>query len=563
MALFFGKISAAKGPQGQLENGFYLAPRDCSWYNGIDVGDYAFVIGGGKVALWKAREWMEAGAENDGDRLYFDIVIRDLAVAMTAFTSLKFFKVTPDFLVFTWRSTGKAKKAFFPIELAEEFPEHTMTDPATYANPENYRRVVFTSSPEAMVGDRDIFVFESEVGSLSLHPSGFLAQTIIQDFTDNRPSIGLGQSQKDTTLRRFQATDGTRALGYEELPLLRFYDAFCCDYRRALISAVPDAKDDLELEDEASAELSRIKDMAEMLSILKRKKQLILQGAPGVGKTYATKELALRALGEGQLASRENINQKYAKAVADGRVIFCAFHQSMDYEDFVEGYKPAGAKDGTPIFELKPGPFKIICDLCLKDPARKPRVLIIDEINRGNLSKLLGELITALETDKRESEPGKTGETIAVRLTYSGSALTVPRNLFIIGTMNTADRSLGQIDYALRRRFAFFTLKSDKDALASFYSGNNSALREKALGLFETTMEFFKAEGRVHRDFDPEDILVGHSYFMAEDQDELGFKMRYELKPLLEEYRKDGILAINSESARKDYASLLEKLSRD
>lgn len=221
MALFFGKISEDKGPQGQLEKGFYRAPRKGPWYNGIDVGDYAFIIGGGKVALWKTREWLEAGVDGDEDCLYFDIVIKDLGVPMTAFTSLRFFKVTPDILVFSWRSTGKSKKAFFPIELVEDFPEPTMRDSTTYANPENYRRVVFAPSSEGAAGDRDVFVFESESGSLSLHPSGFLAQTIVQDFTDNRPSIGLGSRRKT------QLCGSSKRLGGRAQSATRTYP--CCD----------------------------------------------------------------------------------------------------------------------------------------------------------------------------------------------------------------------------------------------------------------------------------------------------------------------------------------------
>jgi 5-methylcytosine-specific restriction protein B len=138
-----------------------------------------------------------------------------------------------------------------------------------------------------------------------------------------------------------------------------------------------------------------------------------LQGAPGVGKNYTTKELALRILGvipDGETPERNAICLKYEESLKQGRIIFSTFHQSMDYEDFVEGYKPAGSGG----FELRDGPFKEICAKASKDEDKK-FVLIIDEINRGNVSKIFGELITLLETDKRKGMP----EEIIAGLTYS------------------------------------------------------------------------------------------------------------------------------------------------
>jgi 5-methylcytosine-specific restriction protein B len=413
----------------------------------------------------------------------------------------------------------------------------------------------------------------------------------------------------------------------------------------------------------------RIMNNEEMITIsnlLKLKKQVILQGAPGVGKTYATKEVALRILGETKFLNRVEIKTKYKAAVERGQIVFVTFHQSMDYEDFVEGYKPVESGDGTPCFELRDGPFKKIVSSCigslseqvyndvwnnlidsfdatprqdvpylnprtnrtfpiwlgdndtvycrppnnesvkfkrtkkriwncitkdvsantyelaliqyLKDnyqlPAndfhntRKPHVLIIDEINRGNVSKIFGELITALETDKREADPSmpESSETIPVKLIYSQENFVLPYNLYIIGTMNTADRSLGQIDYALRRRFGFLTIRANSSAIQSYYADKNMGLMASALKLFEKVRAYFGAghgdgRGNVNSDFDPDDIMVGHSYFMAESKGDLDFKMRYELIPLLEEYRKDGIL-----TCRKDeeaYEKLLKELGSD
>jgi 5-methylcytosine-specific restriction endonuclease McrBC GTP-binding regulatory subunit McrB len=283
--------------------------------------------------------------------------------------------------------------------------------------------------------------------------------------------------------------------------------------------------------------------ISQVTQILLEKKQIILQGAPGVGKTYITRELALKILGDVDKAvfsitdnkkKRREFCKEFLAKTGKGRIVFSTFHQSMDYEDFIEGYKPAGNQGG---FVLKDGPFKKICLEAANNP-HQCYVLIIDEINRGNVSKIFGELITVLETDKRQGEP----EEVSVKLTYSQEALSVPQNLFIIGTMNTADRSLGQIDYALRRRFAFYALKADLPAVEAYYAGKNSDLKNSATDLFTQIQKFLKNPGVVNEDLDPEDIMVGHSYFMADDEEALENKKKFEIFPLLEEYRKDGII---------------------
>jgi nucleoside-triphosphatase THEP1 len=279
--------------------------------------------------------------------------------------------------------------------------------------------------------------------------------------------------------------------------------------------------------------------MEKAFALLEQKKQIILQGAPGVGKTYATKELALRAIGEEIPKDRKKLNDLYQSAVKSGRIVFSTFHQSMDYEDFIEGYKPA--KNGE--FEVCPGPFKEICKRAEENQA-KNYVLIIDEINRGNVSKIFGELITLLETDKR----GWMEEEIKAKLTYSPEEdFSVPQNLYIIGTMNTADRSLGQIDYALRRRFAFYTLQADATELIKYYANRDAKLRETALKYFKAIQDFLYKDGIVNEDLDKDDIMIGHSYFMAENPLELDFKRDYEIRPLLDEYRKDGIINAKKE----------------
>jgi MoxR-like ATPase len=274
-----------------------------------------------------------------------------------------------------------------------------------------------------------------------------------------------------------------------------------------------------------------------IVKILEQKKNIILQGAPGTGKTYTTATIALKALGIKDIDwnNHDEIMTEYSKLVDDNRIAFTTFHQSMDYEDFVEGYKPIKNNNSSIEFELKPGIFRKICEQAEKNNSC---VLIIDEINRGNISKIFGELITLLEADKRSDG----NHTLKVSLTYSQEQFTVPGNLYIIGTMNTTDRSVGSIDYALRRRFTFFTLTSNKDVIEEYY--NDVDLKDKALFLYDNVKTFLEN----HRsDINISDLMPGHSYFMAKSLEEFEIKIRYELIPLIEEYAKDGIIEASEE----------------
>ena len=284
-----------------------------------------------------------------------------------------------------------------------------------------------------------------------------------------------------------------------------------------------------------TSDIKMNKALSDISSLLSLKKNIILQGAPGTGKTFSTAALSLKALGVEDVdwKAQKSVMDKYDELVNDGRIAFTTFHQSMDYEDFVEGYKPEDI-DGDIKFKLKPGVFRNICEKAKTQPC----VLIIDEINRGNVSKIFGELITLLEADKRDGGDHR----IQVNLTYSGKPFSVPENLYIIGTMNTTDRSVGSIDYALRRRFAFWTLKSNREVI----EGQNVDVdvKSKALSVFEKVEEFLKANPS---DMKMDDLMPGHSYFMAKSLAELETKVKYELIPLVEEYAKDGIIEVSDE----------------
>lgn len=393
--------------------------------------------------------------------------------------------------------------------------------------------------------------------------------------------------------------------------------------------------------------------MKNILDILKLKKQIVLQGAPGTGKTYKTAEIALAILGikDIDFSDRDAVMQAYNKAIEDGYIAFTTFHQSMDYEEFVEGLKPDN-EDGIS-YIVTPGIFKTICqnaqtkgdldklnnaiEQLKKDCAETPitaqtrrginfsvtyrggqtfrvrsekseavpekdypvniesvrqlymgddtgynisyvhgildyikkkykvgdykdskgsqnYVLIVDEINRGNVAKIFGELITLLEADKRIGEKNE----IKVQLPYSPEKkFGVPSNLYLIGTMNTADRSIGHIDYAIRRRFAFVTLKADENIIKTYYK-KDTISQSKALTLFNDIKEFLSKN--INPDFDVEDVMIGHSYFLCNEPDDLKLKLEYEIIPLLHEYEKDGLILTSKEELAEECDKWMRQL---
>ena len=390
-----------------------------------------------------------------------------------------------------------------------------------------------------------------------------------------------------------------------------------------------------------------------IVNLLKSNKNLILTGAPGVGKTFKTTEIAVAITdGAGKVPTeRKELMIRYKELIESKQIAFTTFHQSLDYEEFVEGLKP-NCEDGNVVYNVENGIFKTVCERAIEkgsldsfseaieelkidcldnektiksttvtgapfsityrggttfrvradnsqakegadepvniehikqlyelpneadvykhpsyaskyikniyhpsyaigiinylkqnyklknyknDNTDKKYILIIDEINRGNISKIFGELITLLEKDKRIGEDNE----ITVTLPYSQEKFGVPSNLYIIGTMNTADRSIGAIDYALRRRFAFVSLKADKNIIST-YNKYQGSTKTKAENLFDAIKTFI--ESNINDDLDAEDLMVGHSYFLCETEDDLKRRLEYEIIPLLWEYQKDGII---------------------
>ena len=252
------------------------------------------------------------------------------------------------------------------------------------------------------------------------------------------------------------------------------------------------------------------KDYDTIVNLLKHKKNIILEGAPGVGKTFIAKRLAY------SMIDVEDFK----------RVKMVQFHQSYSYEEFIEGYRPKVNGDG---FEIKDGFFKKFCDVAGED-MKNDYFLIIDEINRGNLSKIFGELFILIEGDKR-------GKEFELPLLYSEKPFFVPENIHVIGLMNTADRSIAMIDYALRRRFAFFKLSPGFDS-----EGFQSYQRELHNSTFDELVEqIIKLNDAIGEDDSLGDgFKIGHSFlcdFKPENVDEkLKNIVEYELVPLLEEY---------------------------
>lgn len=252
-------------------------------------------------------------------------------------------------------------------------------------------------------------------------------------------------------------------------------------------------------------------DLQKLKALIKKKQNVILQGAPGVGKTFTAERLAYTLMGE----------------IDKQRVEMVQFHQNYSYEDFILGYKPNA--DGG--FELKHGVFYKFCKKALNTPD-KDFFFIIDEINRGNLSKIFGELLMLIENTYRGKE---------IKLAYTDELFTVPKNLYIIGMMNTADRSLAMIDYALRRRFSFFEMYPGfaTEGFKSYQLSLGNEKLDKLIQGIQALNEAISSDDSLGNGF-----CIGHSYFCNQTEFSMEWLenvVEYDIEPMLKEYWFDDI----------------------
>jgi 5-methylcytosine-specific restriction endonuclease McrBC GTP-binding regulatory subunit McrB len=295
--------------------------------------------------------------------------------------------------------------------------------------------------------------------------------------------------------------------------------------------------------------------------------QMILQGPPGTSKTYRAKKFIAEKLNVKKIIGGENEKAEIKDALEANTDYWkmVQFHPSYGYEDFVRGITvtTGGDEEGNSIrYETINKIFGELCEQAAKETAKK-YFLLIDEINRADVSTVFGELIYALEyrgeevntpykPDKQSDENNKNNED------NKGYEIKVPDNLYIIGTMNTADKSVSNIDYAIRRRFLFFDCPASEEKLEAYYKSNNisneknesgEAVQDESMALFRALKKF--VEGLID-DRKAADFCIGHTYFMAKNLNELEYKVMYQVLPILREYAEDGIININGNVKVKD-----------
>lgn len=272
MNIFFGKISSKKEKE-QIEKGYYRALKDSSWFNGITIGDFCFIVGGNKIQLWKAKSW---GKKTGDDILEFEIIHNDLGINTKKLTAIKYFKLTVELVVLTVRSTAKSKKAFFPIQLDSkfDFSETTLKDINTYQNENTFRKINIISSTNKPKSDSDNIQLYKEKEEWKIFQSSFISKDILEAFKDNTSFKGSGQVNKDKAIDIILSNIGN-SLSEDKLSILQMYDLFCCDYKNK----------EIVLQEDISKE-EIISDESDLDAAIDENCNIILYGPPGTGKTF-------------------------------------------------------------------------------------------------------------------------------------------------------------------------------------------------------------------------------------------------------------------------------------
>ena len=408
---YIGKISRDFDPN-QLSAGYYSAEKDSTWFNGLRIGDYVLMSGGGKVQFWKAREYNTAI-----QRMEFDILLSDCGIKPGKISSLVFFKLTMELCVKSIRTSASEKKAFFkltPLNIAENDLLSLLQNAKTYKNQDSFRKIILykdklTLNNDNQKHDNDIQLFY-ENGIVRIKQNEFIEDDLIKDSNEDLSVIQGTKNQK--TIKALDL-DG-RPQKELDFSMLDFYDVF---FSKRKVSKNSKKNNNTQ---------SQGANPPFMKSIPLNQ---ILYGPPGTGKTYHTVEKALEIIDPISLANIKKNTQldedrkfKEMKKLFDdyknrGQIVFTTFHQSMSYEDFVQGIKPKQDSKTKQInYSVEPGIFKQLCDKISQEKSEFEKrhhpdegrtfeetmkyVLIIDEINRGNVSQIFGELITLLEKDK-------------------------------------------------------------------------------------------------------------------------------------------------------------------
>jgi len=397
MKVYFAKISNKQQLGHQFDNGFYLSRKGSPAYgdlNGVDISTeqiYVFAISGNQIGLWRATRW-----EVDESKLYFDRIIPVTGLTSKSLTAFKYFLLNKDLIVFPVR---QAQKSFFEITFQSTLSEQILIDRTTYSNSDNFRkiRVVNVASQQGMTHDLELI--KSQNG-FSFHQPSNCDAIAFQNFRDNTGvSIGSQPNKDKTILQIANVTSYPQMFNYDNISILQLYDAFFCEY-----------KDNTTIEESDTEEI--IDKNKIFFDMDNKSLNQILFGPPGTGKTYNTINLAVRiAYPEKydqfketptdtpaqQEEKRKEMTDFFRKNLYDsqnnckGRIVFTTFHQSMAYEDFIEGIKPVDPKKSMKNFleyNVVDGIFKDFCNHARNSEIIKKTSLSKDQFNNARFVKL-------------------------------------------------------------------------------------------------------------------------------------------------------------------------------